>query len=381
MDNALSVALLTDGIWPYVIGGMQKHSYFLCKYLAKNKIKVLLVHSASEINEEINELDCFTPEEKAFITSIIIKKPKLPWFPGHYIVQSYLYSKEIYKHVSELQKVDFIIAKGLTGWYFLNKKRKKHPPIAINIHGYEFMQRKASIKMTLESLMLRFPFRFVNLKADYVFSYGGKISDYIRDLGVCPAKIIEIPSGIEEEWMGNNDFAPGQHVRFVFIGRYERRKGVEELNYVIKGLSSKYNFSFTFVGPIPEKKRLLTEGVEYKGVLRTKEELQKILSQSDVLVCPSYSEGMPNVILEGMANYCAVIATDVGAVSLLVNDQNGWLIPPASTTALKDALTKAIACSESELRYKKQAAYDTISTQFLWKDVIQRLILSIRNVV
>ncbi|MBK7816242.1 MAG: glycosyltransferase [Sphingobacteriaceae bacterium] len=36
----------------------------------------------------------------------------------------------------------------------------------------------------------------------------------------------------------------------------------------------------------------------------------------DVLICPSFSEGFPNVILEAMSNGLAVAATNVGAVEL-----------------------------------------------------------------
>ncbi len=58
----MKVALVTDGIWPYVMGGMQKHSYYLCKYLAKKKIDVDLYHfNQSQLN--IEALDVFTEEE------------------------------------------------------------------------------------------------------------------------------------------------------------------------------------------------------------------------------------------------------------------------------------------------------------------------------
>ena len=46
---------------------------------------------------------------------------------------------------------------------------------------------------------------------------------------------------------------------------------------------------------------------------------------SDVLVVPSLSEGMPTVILEAMARGKAVIATDVGAVSDLVSEEE-WCV-------------------------------------------------------
>ena len=46
-----------------------------------------------------------------------------------------------------------------------------------------------------------------------------------------------------------------------------------------------------------------------------------ILDSADTLVLPSISEGMPNVILEAMSRGLSIIATDVGANSLMVSDQ------------------------------------------------------------
>ena len=46
----------------------------------------------------------------------------------------------------------------------------------------------------------------------------------------------------------------------------------------------------------------------------------------DILLCPSYSEGMPNVILEAMSRGLAIIATNVGAIRLLVSEDNGVLL-------------------------------------------------------
>ena len=40
----MRIALLTDGIYPYVMGGMQRHSYYLAKYLARAGVHVDLYH-------------------------------------------------------------------------------------------------------------------------------------------------------------------------------------------------------------------------------------------------------------------------------------------------------------------------------------------------
>lgn len=365
----MTVALVTDGIWPYVLGGMQKHSYFLCKYLLKNGVRVVLIHTADVITDEVRNASCFSGEERELLTSVVIEKPVVARFPGHYIYQSWLYSREVDKKLQGLGPIDFIIAKGLAAWYTLRHKTRECPPIGVNIHGYEFMQRTTGIKMWFDTLQLGFPLRAVNRRADYVFSYGGKITGYIKKLGIPQERIIEIPAAIEEEWMNdaNRDVSPRR--RFVFVGRYERRKGIEELSSVLKTLLEKEDFTFSFVGPIPVQEQIQHPNVSYHGVVSDKAKIQEILGKSDVLVCPSYAEGMPNVIIEGMANGCAAIATDVGAVSLLVNDQNGWLIEPGNTDALYQAMKGAIDSSSEEMTKKKIAAYRHIRENFLWTRV------------
>ena len=55
----MRIALITDGIAPYVLGGMQKHSFYLAKYFSKNKIHVDLVHY-NDSKYDINVLEFFT---------------------------------------------------------------------------------------------------------------------------------------------------------------------------------------------------------------------------------------------------------------------------------------------------------------------------------
>ena len=66
--------------------------------------------------------------------------------------------------------------------------------------------------------------------------------------------------------------------------------------------------------------------IVYHGLINDLEEMQSIYDRCDVLLCPSYSEGMPNVILEAMSRGLAIIATDVGAICDMVCDKNGILL-------------------------------------------------------
>jgi hypothetical protein len=168
----MRIALITDGIWPYVLGGMQKHSYYLCKYLAQNKVHVDLVHyNASDY--DINKLEFFSDEEKKFITPIIVNFPKGLSFPGHYIYKSYKHSKLIFNALKENLKVyDFIYAKGFTGWYLINQKKSKKiicNKIGVKFHGYEMFQIPPAFKIKLQHIfLLRRPLKKISL--DFILS-------------------------------------------------------------------------------------------------------------------------------------------------------------------------------------------------------------------
>lgn len=378
----MRVALVTDGITPYVIGGMQKHSFYLAKYFAKNKVYVDLFHF-NDSALDIHQLDFFSEVEKPYITSVVLEFPKNLKFPGHYILSSWQYSRLVYEALlPKLGTYDFIYTKGFTGWKLINRKFRKKiqcAPVGVKFHGYEMFQIPPDFKTKLQHYLLRPFVKTISRRADIVFSYGGKVTGIIKAIGVDPGKIVEIPSGTEKDMIAasiaGHEKGP---LQFVFMGRFERRKGVPELNEAIRSLlSENIPFRFEFIGPIPAEFRIAHASVGYHGEIRDFNKIREILQGSDVLVCPSWSEGFPNVILEAMANGLAVIATDVGAVAAMVDAQNGWLIKPGDPEGLKQALKMAVASQES-LRQKKQSSLVRMRSIFNWDSIFEKLAQHIR---
>ncbi|MFB6257522.1 MAG: glycosyltransferase [Flavobacteriales bacterium] len=226
----MRIALFTDGIQPYVTGGMQKHSFYLAKYLARKGVAIELYHfSNHEDAGDPDALDAFEEKERERIENHLFKWPTEDPFPGHYIRASYRYSERLYWEFQEEGKADLIIAKGFAGWRIIQAKKDGEdlPPVAVKFHGMNMFQKPPSFKGWLTQFLFRSPVRFNMKHADRVLSYGGRISDVIEHQGIPRERIIEAPAGIEEEWLQ----APRGDVhtprRFLFVGRYDRLKGLD----------------------------------------------------------------------------------------------------------------------------------------------------------
>jgi glycosyltransferase involved in cell wall biosynthesis len=79
-------------------------------------------------------------------------------------------------------------------------------------------------------------------------------------------------------------------------------------------------------------------------------DLDRFIPFLDLLVLPSYTEGLPNVVLEAFASSVPVVATAVGGTPELVEDKvSGYLVPPGDADALAGRILDALS-SEDNLR-------------------------------
>jgi glycosyltransferase involved in cell wall biosynthesis len=377
----MKIALLTDGIYPHVMGGMQKHSYYLARYFAKQKIHVELYHYIPK--DKANTHSPFSAEELEYIREVLIEYPKAYKFPGHYLFERFQYSKKVLKQLINNDLPDFIYCKGFASWALLKSRNhfNINVPICVNFHGYEMFQRAPDLKTGFKLQILKQPVLYNMRKADFLFSYGGKISEIIKSKGF-NNKIIQLPTGISQDWTENNTaIMHSTCIKFCFVGRAERRKGIEELNQVFSKINSQKALEFHFIGPIPLKMRLDDPRIIYHGPIYDQKKIKTILNESDVLVCPSYSEGMPNVILEGMASQCAIIATDVGAISEMVDNHNGWLIEGDLLIGLEEAIIEALKVDSNKLIEMKRKSLSRVKKSFTWEEVIKTTISKIQECI
>lgn len=380
----MHIAVITDGITPFVTGGMQRHSFHLVKNLLRIGVKITLVHcvygdDSFPSRERIYSL--FNSDSESLKVHTL-RFPIMKNVPGHYLRESYRYSCDIYDLLEETWcDFDFIYCKGFTSWRLLEQKKKgTHlAPVGVKFHGYEMFQKNKNIKGRIEQFMLRPPVVFINRHADAVFSYGGEINSIIEKIGVDPENIVSIGSGIDDAWLVDTPAPQEGKRRFLFIGRNERRKGLDELK-ALGDLIGNLPIEFHFIGPIPKAKQIKSQNCIYHGEIKDADELKDLIDTCQVLVAPSHSEGMPNVILEAMSRGLAVLATSVGGVPMMVSDKNGRLIEPLHKEALANALSELATLSAGDLMHLRKSSLETVSENFLWSAIAKKNLDAIEKI-
>lgn len=147
----------------------------------------------------------------------------------------------------------------------------------------------------------------------------------------------------------------------LFVGWIMKEKGVFDIFEASKILNKVRDkeVKFVFLGDGIAKDDLvaMVEARVYKDAYfefpgwTYGNEKMNFLKTADVFVLPSYSEGMPNSLMEAMASGIASVSTEVGAVpDLIINGETGILTQPGDVNALAEALN--VLLSDEVLREK-----------------------------
>jgi len=92
--------------------------------------------------------------------------------------------------------------------------------------------------------------------------------------------------------------------------------------------------------------------------------MPQVLAEADIVCLPSYREGLPKALLEGMAAGLPCVTTDVpGCREVVVDGENGLLVPPRDHHALANALHRLILDADLRLQMGKRGRI-MASTEF-----------------
>ncbi|RZL03747.1 MAG: glycosyltransferase family 4 protein [Rubrivivax sp.] len=178
-----------------------------------------------------------------------------------------------------------------------------------------------------------------------------------------------------------------QHKLMVYVGRLIEAKGLRELIEAFAQLSQRDPLvRLTLIGEglmhdeiqaLVQQRGLGPQVILTGGLLP--QQVAEWMSNAELVVLPSWSEGYPNVLVEALACGCPVVATRVGGIPEIINDGNGRLVPARDTAALEKGLDQAlrhpwdrVAISQAMTR-----TWDDVATETL--AVCEQVIATARN--
>ena len=133
--------------------------------------------------------------------------------------------------------------------------------------------------------------------------------------------------------------------KILFAGFVGPHKGVPDLLKALKRTklgSKNVHLTIMGIGDLAEMKKL-ADSIEVRNMVTftgrvNEEEKIRLFNSHHIFVLPSYGEGQPIAILEGMASQMAIISTKVGSIPEIIKKENGILIDPGNIEELSNAI-------------------------------------------
>lgn len=386
MDNKISNGvkiLVFSPFYPPHIGGLEDYSHELNLLLSQNDL---------EINVFTPRLPRDTIKEEIFNDRLTVFR-----FPAVEIIHNYplpsFWNLSFWKLFFSLfgKKYDLVISHtrffntSLLALFF--SKIKKMPWIHIE-HGSDYVKLQNKLASIIAVIVDKTQGKLILNQADKIIAVSQAAADFCKKLSPKsnPQVIYrgfqasDFQNFLEKS---NNPLVENNILQIGYIGRLIDGKGVQDLISAIAKLKIPYKLHIIGDGSRMDdlKKQVLkfglTDKIIFYGYLE-KHKALTIINNCDILVNPSYTEGLPTSVIEAGFLKKAVIATNVGGTPEIMEDgASGFLI----NTHDPDTITEKIEilAKDGVLRNKfGEEAQKVVREKFTWENNIGKFITVIK---
>mgnify|MGYP000162131017 CR=1 FL=1 len=218
---------------------------------------------------------------------------------------------------------------------------------------------KESYLSKILQLMYKFAFKFSNV---VLFQNQDDLTYFVSKNIIKRDKAALVPgSGVDTNKYDLPPINPSRSLRINFIGRILRDKGVYEYIEAIKRIKQAniITTDFYLSGIIDEDNPsgisyLQVKEWENQGIIKylgRTDDIREFLKISDVVVLPSYREGLSKVLLEAASCRRPIIASDVaGCRELVLDEVSGYTCAVRNPGSLHDSLLRMIEMNRDDIK-------------------------------
>jgi len=270
------------------------------------------------------------------------------------------------RSIIEQRQPDIVITQSVKSHFLMWRSRlwKKIPWIAYH-HGYTSTDSRMRLYNRFDRWSLP--------KSDLVMTVCEAFAHELASINKIPREKIRVQhnpirpgaksnpadvKALRERW-GITD-----HERVILsVGRLSKEKAHADLILAFQQLcGTRADYKLVIVGEGPERASLEATaadlGIDTRVVFTGQiSDVRPFYATADVFVLPSHSEGSPNVLLEAMGAEVPVVATAVGGVPEIVEDEtSALLIPPGDPRAMANAIDRLVKDFELGEQLSRNAA-------------------------
>ena len=248
-------------------------------------------------------------------------------------------------------------------------------PYCVNVQGLgTAFQKKWLAKIV--TVMYRMALK----KAKTVFFENAENAKLFREKKITPAwqQTVLPGAGVNLESYSYQEYPNNDKVRFLYLGRIMKEKGMDELFWAVQELRKECagQFVLDLVGFFEDEYKEQVEKLTQDGVAvfhGFQENPRPYYGKADCVVLPSYHEGMSNVLLEAAAIGRPLITSDIpGCREAVKQGISGLLCPVKDRNALLHAMEDFLKLSKEERKAMGRAGRKYMEEQYDKEKVVKK---------
>lgn len=224
-------------------------------------------------------------------------------------------------------------------------------------------------------------------KATSVFYQNTSIKHFCQLNHIGKNGILLPGSGVDLDWHSYQEYpASNEIIKFLFIGRIMRDKGIDEFITMVKYIKPRYpNVEFHLLGSCEDNYQNTLEQLQKEDLLYwhgSVSDVRPFIKDSHCTIHPSYHEGMANVLLESCAAGRPIIASNInGCKEAIDNGINGFLCEVNNSDDLVEKVETFINLPHKNKLEMGVSARRKMETEFDRKIVINSYLEEIRKII